>query len=350
MGFLDRVIGAVNKVGTPIDSLTDTIGPSRYKKGQDLESGGRSVAGRIAGIERKLDDGQDTELFALEFTGPDGPVVAGARIRTRGMERLRLGMPVLLRVDDDGRAVLDWQALCARWGIEFAEPAQRSLRSAPDPGVTDTALDMRVQRHLRKWTPARAKIVSLERRTMFGGVATQNWDLVLQLADGTTTKAGGEVVPFYAGWLAAPGADVPIVLDPKDPGKASVDWPAAANEVADRAGALDDAPPAGSIAAAVEHERSAQPQAATSTTAPLTATEPDVAPIDGVNLETWAAVEVGIGRDRVAPADHDAYAQGYGVPAGRWAAVGAAWNARMRADWRVGAKIGEALEAARKKR
>jgi hypothetical protein len=185
---------------------------------------------------------------------------------------------------------------------------------------------------------------------MFGGVATQNWDLDLQLADGTTTRAGGELVPFYASWLAVPGADVPIVFDPKDPGKASVDWPAAASEAADRAGALDDAPPAGSIAAAIEQDRSAPSQAVASTTAPIAATEPELAPIEGVSLETWAAVEVGVGRDRVAPADHDAYAQRYGVPAGRWAAVGAAWHARMRADWRVGAKIGEALEAARKKR
>jgi len=70
VGFLDRVIGAVNKVGTPIDGFIDTIGPSRYKKGQELETRGRSVAGRIAGIECKLEGGDDTELFALEFTGP----------------------------------------------------------------------------------------------------------------------------------------------------------------------------------------------------------------------------------------------------------------------------------------
>ena len=73
VGFLDRVIGAVNKVGTPIDSLTDTVGPSRYRKGRDLEREGRSVAGRIAGIERRLDGGEKSELFALELTGPDGP-------------------------------------------------------------------------------------------------------------------------------------------------------------------------------------------------------------------------------------------------------------------------------------
>ena len=349
MGFLDRVIGVVNKVGTPIDSLTDTIGPSRYKKGQEIERGGRSVTGRIAGIERKLEAGEDTELFALEYIGPEGPVVAGTRIRTRGMERLRLGMPVLLRVDDDGHAVLDWKALCARWGIGFVEPAQRPLRSAPDSGVSDTALDTRVQDHLENWTAARAKITSFERRTMFGGVSTQNWDVDLQLADGTTTRASGELVPFYAGWLAAPGVDVPIVFDPNDPGKASVNWPAAAKEAADRAGAMDDVPPAGSIAAAIEQDRSAPPQTRMSATAPPTDMDPEVAPIEGVSLETWAAVEVGIGRDRVAPADHDGYAQGYGVPAGRWAAVGAAWHARMTADWRVGVKVGEALEAAKKR-
>ena len=72
-------------------------------------------------------------------------------------------------------------------------------------------------------------------------------------------QGGGELVPFYASWLAAPGVDVPIVFDPKNPGKASVNWPAAANEAADRAGALDDPPPAGSIAAAIEQERGAPP-------------------------------------------------------------------------------------------
>lgn len=61
-------------------------------------------------------------------------------------------------------------------------------------------------------------------------------------------------------------------------------------------------------------------------------------------------MEAGIGRDRVKPADHDAYAQSHGVPAGRWDAIGAAWQSRMIDDWRVGVKIGQALEAAKKRR
>ena len=68
------------------------------------------------------------------------------------------------------------------------------------------------------------------------------------------------------------------------------------------------------------------------------------------------ARDLGGGRDRRRaatawpPADYDAYAQRHGVPAGRWAAIDAAWQARMTSDWRIGAQMGEALEAARKRR
>jgi len=345
MGFLDKVIGAVNKVGTPIDSFTDTIVPSKYKKGDQVAEEGDPAEGRISGIERKLDDGTDTELFALEVGGE----LRGTRIRTGRMERLRLGMPVLLRVDDKGRAVLDWPAMCERWGVPAEFTAQRPLKSAPEPGVKDTALVMRVQSHLKKWNPARATIVHMERRTMFGGVTTQNWDVELELPDGSRTTASGEVVPFYAGWLAAPGAEVPVVVDPNEPGKASVDWPSAANEAADRAGGLDDPPPPASVAEAIEQGRGGDTATGMSVSVEPAAADPDLAPIEGVTLETWAAVEAGTARERVPPAEYDAYAQTHGVPAGRWAAVSTAWQARMTSDWRVGAKMGEALEAAKKR-
>jgi len=48
---------------------------------------------------------------------------------------------------------------------------------------------------------------------------------------------------------AAPGAEVPVAVDPNDPAKAVVDWAAAANEPSRSPGRLDDAPPAGSAAA-----------------------------------------------------------------------------------------------------
>ena len=207
-----------------------------------------------------------------------------------------------------------------------------------------------MQKHLKKWTPGRGTIVRMEQRTALG-MTTQNWDVELELADGSHATASKEVIPFYACWLARPGVEVPVVVDPEDPISASVDWPAAANEAADRAGGLDDSPPPGSAAEAIEAARSKPPAQAIGTTpAPEPAADPDLDPIEGVSLETWAAVEVGTARDRVPPADYDAYAQRYGVPAGRWEAVNAGWQGRMMGDWRVGAKIGEALEAAKKQR
>ena len=100
---------------------------------------------------------------------------------------------------------------------------------------------------MKKWTPRRAAIVSLSRR--HGAIGpTNNFDVALRLDDGAQTVAANTEIPFYAAWLAAPGADVPVCVDPKDPAKAVVDWAAAANE--HRApGQLDDPPPDGSAAA-----------------------------------------------------------------------------------------------------
>jgi uncharacterized protein DUF3592 len=163
------------------------------------------------------------------------------------LARLRLGMDVLVRHSDGDAVVLDWPAMCARWGVAD-EPAQKHRRKPPGNGVTDTAVGWADQRRLKKWTPRRATITALTRR---GGVVgpTLNFDVALRLDDESQAVAGNTEIPFYAAWLAAPGADVPVAVDPKDPTKAVVDWAAAANEPGRSAGRLDDPPPEGSAAA-----------------------------------------------------------------------------------------------------
>ena len=54
----------------------------------------------------------------------------------------------------------------------------------------------------------------------------------------------GDEVPSYTQWYAAPGAVVPAVVNPKDTGAASIDWPAFALAQFDQAG-FDDDPPRG---------------------------------------------------------------------------------------------------------
>ncbi len=162
----------------------------------------------------------------------------------------------------------------------------------------------------------------------------------------------GDQVPFYVSWFVAPGADVPVSLDQKDAARATIDWAALALEQVAAAGGMNDAPPAGSIADLIERDRAATPPAAVASTMAPPADEPtpDLGPIEGVTLEMWAAVEVGTARDRVPPKDYDSYAETHGVPPGRWTAIDAQWKARMQSDWRIGAAMGEAVSAARKKK
>jgi hypothetical protein len=345
MGFLDRLNRAAGDVVQPVFS-----DPS-FKRGDRVLERGEQISGRIVGIERKLDGGNDTELFAFEATTLRGPLRAGARVRTDRMERLRLGMPVLLRGDDSGHAVLDWPAMSAGWGFGEGNVSQKLLRKPPDDGIREAALDMRVERRLKKGTPARATVTALERRTLMG-LALENWNIALALADGRSVATAGDQVPFYVSWFVVPGAEVPVSLDPKDQGRATIDWAALALEQAQAAGAMNDPPPAGSVADLIERDRAATPAESVASTMgpPAAQASPDLEPIEGVTLELWAAIEVGTARDRVPPKDYDAYAETHGAPAGRWTAIDAAWKARMQSDWRIGAAMGEAVSAARKKR
>ena len=355
MGFLDRLNQAAGNVVSPVFS------DPRLKRSDRLLEAGEQMTGRIAGIERKLEDSTTVEYLALEAATLSGPLRAGVSVRTDRMERLRLGMAVLLRVDvDKGRAVLDWPAMTAAWGFGEGSEAQRIVRSAPEDGVRERALDMRVEKRLKKGTPARATVVGMSRRSAFG-MPTENWTVVLSLGDGRRVETAGDEVPFYCKWLVAPGAELPVALDPSKAERATIDWAAAAVEAA-AAGigaAMNDVPPEGSIAQLIEERRAgetaagvagagAAPEVDSAVTG--SADEPDLSPIEGVTLETWAAVEVGTGRDRVPPAGYDEYARGYGVPAGAWSRVDAAWRARTTSDWRVGAKMGEAVSAARKRK
>lgn len=354
MGFLDRLNQAAGSVVSPVFS------DPRLKRSDRLLEEGEQMTGRIAGIERKLEDSTTVEYLALEAVTLSGPLRAGVSVRTDRMERLRLGMAVLLRVDvDKGRAVLDWPAMLASWGFGEGSEAQRIVRSVPEDGVRERALDLRVEKRLKKGTAARAVVVEMRQRSAFG-MPTENWVVVLELADGRRVQTAGDEVPFYCKWLVAPGAELPVALDPSKAEQATIDWAATATEAA-AAGvgaAMGDAPPAGSIAELIEQRRAAKSAEAMSGAGAAPVVEsaaagdgPDLSPIEGVSLETWAAVEIGTGRDRVPPAGYDEYAQGYGVQAGAWTRVDAAWRARMSGgDWRVGAAMGDALETARKRK
>jgi hypothetical protein len=154
-------------------------------------------------------------------------------------------------------------------------------------------------------------------------------------------RAKREYVPIYARHLLDPGTTLPVGADGD---KARVDWPAAVER---RPGSSD--PPS----------RVAQPReepAEVVTAAPaVTPTEAiAAAPIGddagGVSFDTWVEIEAGLVRDRVPPKGHEEYARAHGVPPGAWRGAQAAWHARMVSDWTVGARFGEAYQAALKRK
>jgi hypothetical protein len=232
------------------DVLDPVIVDPGFKRADRALEKGEAAGATLVGIECKLSDGTLTRYVAVAIPTANGTRTGGVQVMqspAHVLARLRLGVEVIVRHDDGDAVVLDWPAMLARWGIE-ADPIQKRRRKAPATGVVDKAVDWGEERKLKKWTPQRATIVELRRISNVFGM-TDDFDVTLELADGSSAVAGRSHVPFYAGWLAAPGAEVPVCVDPKDAAKAVVDWAVAANEPGRPPGRLDDPPPAGSAAA-----------------------------------------------------------------------------------------------------
>ena len=211
---------------------------------------GVAAGATVVGIQQRLDDGTTKRFVAVAVPTASGTRTGGVEVMhgpADVLARLRLGVEVLVRHDGGDAVVLDWPAMCALWGVADA-PGQKRHRKPPGSGVTDKAIDWAEQRRLKKWAPRRATITSLSRRDGVMG-PTLSFDVALRLDDGAEAAAGNTEIPFYAAWLAAPGAEVPVAVDPEHPAKAVVDWAAAANEPSRSPGRLDAPPPDGSAAA-----------------------------------------------------------------------------------------------------
>ena len=69
--------------------------------------------------------------------------------------------------------------------------------------------------------------------------------------------------------------------------------------------------------------------------------DPAFAPIEGVDLESYAKATAAIAKAGVSSADDAAkVAEGTGIPAGKWAAVSDGWVARMRESMAVATQFG----------
>ncbi|MSO42066.1 MAG: hypothetical protein EXQ70_09290 [Solirubrobacterales bacterium] len=296
-----------------------------------LEDGEEGTA-RVVGIRvRTKDTGSVLPIYeyALEVTPPAGsPFRAACRQQLAHEDWVRLGMEVPVRFEKEAVAI-DGLALTEAWGLEQAENHEyrwKQLSDVPEEGIEDTLV------RKPKGTEVRATLLSAERQgTVLG--ETENFNLRLRVdpAEGDPYEAevARDDVPGYARHLLEPGTSLPAVARKGRSAKVAIDWQAAA--LAEPGVGV---PPVAAVA------RKEQPAPAGAAAAPSGSAEPDLAPVEGVEFDTWVAVEVGLQNDRVPPADYDAHAQGYGVPAGGWERAQAAWQAKQASDWRVGAGSG----------
>lgn len=285
MGLFKKALSALNHTDYDVaEQLLVRFSPS-IRRVDKLEQRGTPANGVLTGIKFSLNDSTTRKEYAIAVLQGDDWHRIGVRTAPNEGHRLRLGVPVVVKLDGD-RGILDWEAMRAAWGLEGQFLSQESLRSAPDDGIVDTAVDMTVKRHLVKWTPTPATIVSHTRRSVMG-MLTLNWDVELRLPDGGTAVSKRDEVPSYAQWYAAPGAVVPAVVNPKDASQASIDWAAFAVAQFDEAG-FDDDPPAGSIAAEVETTRGAAATQTMSVTAgPQSGVVSDGPPLLDSTMQSW---------------------------------------------------------------
>lgn len=347
MGLLDRLIGTANRVEQAEVDLEHAVSRDRrFERAEELAASGRPDEAVVTGIRRRLNSSTTDTRVRLEWFSPEPHVGAIAWGEDLPLI-VRLGSTVRVRTSGD-EVALD-SAEMSSHSAAPRDPGRRS-RTTPAPGIDDKALDSRVLSRLKKWTAETAVVESVD-RTRALGMATQNWDIVVRRNAGTAATISRDEVPPYAQWYVAPGAEIPVVLDPKDPSRAQGDWPRLAEERATAGGWWSDATPEGSIAATrLQASTNAASPAASAGEQIDRAASPDPGlSIEGVTIERWAQVEAALTAARVPPANHDAVATAdHGIPMGRWSDIKAEWNSRMMADWRVGAAYGAAYEAALK--
>jgi hypothetical protein len=245
MGLFAKLLRGADKVYDAKSTLeTEVFKDRRFDRAEKLAGTGDPNTAVITGIKRRFNDSTTNTDIRLEWFAPE-PRVAAIHYGSAMPMLIRLGSTVAIKADGDA-AVVDPQAMA-----EAPDPprdAGRRSRDVPDQGMDDKALDMSVLSRIKKWTPQDATVESFERMTVFG-MPSENWTIVVTSSDGSRASVKKDEVPPYARWFVAPGAVVPVVIDPKNPSRAQIDWPQLAERAAVAGGAWQEEPPAGSIAA-----------------------------------------------------------------------------------------------------
>ncbi len=315
------------------------------KYGIDLDAddpylGAPRVTGRITGLRyragavRDEDDGAATKYVYLRVEWPGQPEPTGYRIDC-GYENRSFDLsdryPTAFRLGAGIDAVVTPQGSALQTGYS-SRPDK-----APATGLSGGA-DVR-DSGSEKWPLVLGTIVSWEKATKLG-ITTSKRNITVRLPDGTLATTKASRIPAHVHFYVVPGAEIPVGLNPKNPGEAAIDWITLAHRRAEagEAGHSTDAVPAGSLAA----ESAGPGGVGLSTSMGVTTVLDESAPIDipddieGLTFERYVKIDSYLTMFRVDKADHDRFATvEFGVAPGRYSAIAEQWQQRMRSDTRL---------------
>jgi hypothetical protein len=116
VAWFKKAASAVNDHYDVATELTVALAPS-IRRVRKLEERGTPANGVITGIHFSLSNETTRKEFAVSVLDGNGSQRFGVRTQPTEAHRLRLGMPVVAKLDGD-RGILDWDAMARAWGLE----------------------------------------------------------------------------------------------------------------------------------------------------------------------------------------------------------------------------------------
>ena len=236
MGLLDRILHGANRAGgaairrrLPRPTLGQRIRPRPERASRLMAaSSGSSASSRT---ERTLSCSRSRS----QGTASETPrALASER---HEMERLRVGMPVLLRIDEQGSRRARLAGHVRALGHRGAgRPPSACCARRPRPASRTPHSTCACSAISRSGARLGRRSSRMKRRTALG-MATENWDVDLRVGGRLCDhclQRGDPVLRSMAGRARGRGSGSESIRRSRP--SASVDWPAAANEAAEPAG------------------------------------------------------------------------------------------------------------------
>ena len=131
MGRLRDALHRLNLRGGEVAS--PVLSDPGFARAERAAAKGSGDSARIVGVEQRLDDGTTKRYIAVAVATAGGTERAGIEVTgpMHVLARLRPGVEVLVRHRDGDAVVLDWAALCARWGVDADPPRNAAARRRP---------------------------------------------------------------------------------------------------------------------------------------------------------------------------------------------------------------------------